>query len=82
MRPLEVDLTGQRMGRLTVLERGPNQGRKVMWVCRCDCGRTCRYQTFDILFGKVSSCGCYRRERQRDIHTKSQRNSFYKHHDQ
>ena len=70
-RPLEVDLTGQHMGRLTVIDRAPNQGSKVMWNCICDCGNSCRFQTFDLLFSKVSSCGCYRKERQREIHTGS-----------
>ena len=73
-RPLEVDLTGGRYGRLTVTGRAPNRSNKVYWHCVCDCGNETEAQTFDILFGKTNSCGCYRRERQRQIHSKSQRN--------
>lgn len=73
-RPLEVDLTGGRFGRLTVTGRAPNRSNKVYWHCICECGRETDVQTFDIVFGKTSSCGCYRRERQRQIHSKSQRN--------
>lgn len=32
------DLTGQKFGRLTVLERSENQGRYVRWLCQCECG--------------------------------------------
>jgi hypothetical protein len=37
-RTIMMNLTGQRYGRLTVLSRAPNQGRKVCWTCVCDCG--------------------------------------------
>lgn len=33
-----MDLTGQRYGKLTVLQRDENHGRFVHWICRCDCG--------------------------------------------
>lgn len=77
-RPLSVDLTGQRFGRLVVSDRAPNQGQKVSWNCRCDCGTETVVQTFDLVFGRTRSCGCYRRERARDIRNGFQRNSFYK----
>ena len=31
-------MTGKRVGRLTVTERGPNKGGKATWWCECDCG--------------------------------------------
>ena len=35
-----VDLTGQRFGSLTVMNiTNRRSGDKVMWHCRCDCGR-------------------------------------------
>lgn len=34
--PLEDDLTGRRVGRLTVV--GPSSKRPARWVVRCDCG--------------------------------------------
>ncbi len=69
-RPLTVDLTGQRYGRLTVVERAPNQGQKVCWRCQCDCGNESTVQTFNLIFGQTNSCGCYRRERASEVHMK------------
>lgn len=34
----KIDLTGQRFGRLTVIELAPNHGKKIAWRYRCDCG--------------------------------------------
>ena len=57
------DLTGQRFGRLLVLERaesGPNYAAR--WRCACDCGvATCANHT-QIVYGHTRSCGCLRRE--------------------
>lgn len=34
-----IDMTGQKIGRLLVLERAENdKDGKAMWKCRCDCG--------------------------------------------
>ena len=35
----KLDLTGQKYGRLTVLEPAENIGTRTAWLCRCDCGR-------------------------------------------
>lgn len=67
MRKAAIDLTGQRFGRLTVAERAPNQGSKICWRCVCDCGREVRVQTFNLICGNQRSCGCYRRERAREV---------------
>lgn len=58
------DLTGQRVGRLSVIRRVTGKG----WLCRCDCGTT-------KLMGNISSnrgarsCGCLRSEMVRDKNT-------------
>lgn len=31
--PAFIDLVGQKFGRWTVLERAPNKGKSVYWVC-------------------------------------------------
>lgn len=37
-----IDMTGQRFGHLTVIERvGTNEERKAIWKCVCDCGNEC-----------------------------------------
>jgi hypothetical protein len=58
-----IDLTGQRFGRLTVLERGPNKGAKTHWLCACDCGGTRLVGTGQLHSGRTQSCGCLQRER-------------------
>jgi hypothetical protein len=57
------DRTGEKHGRLTVVKRGPNKGKKtVRWWCECSCGRACVLVHASNL-GKCSmSCGCWREE--------------------
>lgn len=52
------NLTGQRYSRWTVMERGPNLGRRVRWKCRCDCGKTELVAATNLTSGKSRSCGC------------------------
>lgn len=56
-----VDRTGERFGRLTVIARAENRGRRTFWECLCDCGNTAVVQT-DSLVAGTRSCGCVRRE--------------------
>ncbi len=60
-----IDLTGQRYGRLTVVEReGTDKNRKnVLWMCRCDCGGTTVTTTAHLRSGHAKSCGCFAKER-------------------
>lgn len=55
------DLTGQRFGKLTVIARGQNtKSGKATWVCTCDCGKRKEKSVvaYDLISGKVRSCGC------------------------
>ena len=64
------DLTGQRFGRLTVIERFGSCGHgDVNWLCICDCGNEHIASRGSLLKGKVLSCGCLRREQASHIHT-------------
>lgn len=65
--PALKDITGQRYGRLTVIERHPEiaPGGKVQWSCRCDCGSTTVTTGNRLSIGMVSSCGCLRIEASR-----------------
>jgi len=61
------DLTGQRFGRLVVLEkqgvRKFNCGSSaVEWKCKCDCGNEKIVLTQDLKSKKVQSCGCFQIE--------------------
>lgn len=36
-----IDRTGQKFGRLTLIERVENNKfNQVQWLCKCDCGNT------------------------------------------
>ena len=66
-----IDLTGQRFGRLVVIERAETndkQGR-VQWICRCDCGKTVSVRGHDLTLGKVFSCGCLRSQKVKERRT-------------
>lgn len=57
-----VDLTGQKFGRLTVIERVGVKNHHSLWKCKCDCGNL-HYATIDNLKGgHTKSCGCIAKE--------------------
>lgn len=56
-----MELTGVRFGRLTVLKRSTS-GRRVPWVCRCDCGEVVVRAQTDLRRGDTTSCGCAKRD--------------------
>lgn len=56
------DLTGRRFGRLTVIEESGKLGKKVAWLCKCDCGNYKRVRAHHLKGGQITSCGCYQRE--------------------
>ena len=50
------DLTGQRFGKLIVLERSNNK-----WKCQCDCGNIKEVSTGNLTNGTTKSCGCFKK---------------------
>lgn len=62
-----MDLTGQKFGRWTVIERSiPRYNKKGgvegMWRCVCDCGTQRIVLQASLINGKSKSCGCLNRE--------------------
>lgn len=54
-----VDRTGQRFGKLIVLEQaGRNNLKKVLWKCKCDCGNETIVVSGSLVTGNTESCGC------------------------
>jgi len=54
------DLSGQRFGRLAVIERAGNIGEHpVKWLCKCDCGNEKAIDGNSLRMGKTKSCGCF-----------------------
>lgn len=52
------DLTGQRFGQLTVIQRSERRhGRSGhQWVCRCDCGRYLVCRVDNLTTGHSTKC--------------------------
>lgn len=66
MRGLTADITGERFGRLVVLERaGTNDRGASLWRCRCDCGNEKVTRGFVLRQGRCRSCGCLQDEQRR-----------------
>ena len=57
------DLTGQRFGRLTVLERDWTRKVAAYWLCDCDCGTKTSVAGDALRSGRSQSCGCSRYRR-------------------
>ena len=61
--PKMVDLTGEHIGRLTVVSLSGRAGNGAkLWKCICDCGKEHFATTGNLLSGSTKSCGCYRKE--------------------
>lgn len=65
-----IDLTGQRFGKLTVIERAGTKNKHVTWRCICDCGKETIVKGNSLTSGLTRSCGClYRAINQAGAHT-------------
>lgn len=69
-----IDLTGQRFGKLTVLERDyqhPDK-KRAYWKCQCDCGNIITTRGESLRTGHTTSCGCVRENKIKDKQEKQQ----------
>lgn len=64
--PIIQNLTGQKFGRLVVIEISHRVKNRTYWKCKCDCGNESRVTINKLRSGWTTSCGCYMRERQRE----------------
>ena len=59
-----INLTGQRFGRLIVLDlntkRSPKRDKR--WNCLCDCGKSVVVATASLKGNLTRSCGCLQRD--------------------
>lgn len=60
--PKLKDLTGQKFGSLTVLNRLPSIKGRTKWLCVCDCGNFKEVESHNLQNGHTKSCGCLRKE--------------------
>lgn len=73
-----IDLTGQKFGRLLVIERvGVAKSGHALWACVCDCGNH-HTITSNQLHSGAKSCGCLQRERAAEVATKRKGVPYHK----
>lgn len=51
--------SGDKFGRLSIIEEGSSRSGKRMVICKCDCGKIKEYQLSNLTTGHTKSCGCY-----------------------
>lgn len=60
-----IDLTNQKFGKLTVVEKttNPNSKKKrTYWLCQCECGNIVTLNKNYVQSGHTKSCGCLQKE--------------------
>ena len=58
----KIDLTGQKFGYLTVLYEAPKRNNRIMWHCKCICGKELDVLGESLRSGHTKSCGCKKAE--------------------
>lgn len=56
--PRFINRIGKVYGRLTVIKREPNHGKRIMWLCQCSCGKQIIADGAHLTTGHTQSCGC------------------------
>lgn len=64
-----IDMSGQIIGRLTVITRADKpKPAKTHWLCKCDCGNYTVVSRRHLKDHSTISCGCYRKEKKPKTH--------------
>ena len=58
----EINIIGQKFGRLTVLSFSHSKKYNKYYLCKCTCGNTKIILKGSLLSGKTLSCGCFQKE--------------------
>lgn len=60
---LLIELAGEKIGRLTVIDRvGSDKNKNALWRCLCDCGREVTVKGSELKKCHTRSCGCLQRD--------------------
>lgn len=59
--PFKIDLSGQLIGRLSVIKYSGGVAKS--WVCTCSCGSIVNIRGAHLRNGKTKSCGCLKAEK-------------------
>jgi len=57
-----IDLTNQKFGKLTVLQKSKIVNNKQFWLCQCECGNKKEIDVYKLKSQHTRSCGCLRLE--------------------
>lgn len=60
MKLIDIDLTGKKVGLITVIRRSSNSHRH--WFCKCSCGTTKNIYYVHLARDRIKSCGCLQRK--------------------
>lgn len=66
---MKSDLTGERFGKLLVVEKYKSIKGQIYWKCQCDCGNVVYHATGRLKSGVIISCGCSKREKMIKMNT-------------
>ena len=50
-----LDITNQKFGKLTAIQKAPSRSGKTYWLCRCECGVEKEVQTSHLKNGSIST---------------------------
>lgn len=62
--PKKIDLSGMEFGRLLVIKDAGkrNANKKIIYLCKCNCGNVVEVAGQELKKGDTKSCGCLRKE--------------------
>lgn len=64
--PKFIDLTGQTINGIIVIEQAPKRCGKIMWKCQCFCGKIFEVESYSLRSGHTRSCGCLKDKIKKD----------------
>lgn len=68
-------MIGKKYGRLTIIHETRDKRNFIYYLCKCECGNEIEVYRSNLLSGKTKSCGCYKKEKLKDLYKK--RNVFH-----
>lgn len=74
-----IDLTKQKFGRLTVIERDYSRKSNAgaYWLCQCECGNIVSVLSGNLKKGATKSCGCLAKEKRAEKSLKDETGKRY-----
>lgn len=66
-----INLQGKRFGKLVAIKpNGKTKANKILWLCKCDCGKETTKEGRNLRGGLTKSCGCLAKITAIVVHTK------------